>query len=121
MDLTTVALGYGLEYSFSIHERARQAALLGDTELQHPTISASTNAWAAREAWMQMDAKYGSRDMRGPLWETLNALILLLGGVDLFMMTHPAAIRTVRDILDDLMNPRLVHNDQMALWAEMKI
>jgi acetyl-CoA decarbonylase/synthase, CODH/ACS complex subunit delta len=121
MDLTTVALGYGLEYSFSIHERARQAALLGDTELQHPTISASTNAWAAREAWMQMEAKYGSRDMRGPLWETLNALLLLLGGVDLFMMMHPAAIRTVRDILDDLMNPRLVHDNQMALWAEMKI
>jgi acetyl-CoA decarbonylase/synthase complex subunit delta len=70
---------------------------------------------------MQMEAKYGSRDMRGPLWETLNALILLLGGVDLFMMMHPAAIRTVRDILDDLMNPRLVNNDQMALWAEMKI
>jgi acetyl-CoA decarbonylase/synthase complex subunit delta len=121
MDLTTVALGYGLEYSFSIHERARQAALMGDPELQHPTISASTNAWAAREAWMQMDARYGSRDMRGPLWETLNALLLLLGGVDLFMMMHPAAIRTVRDILDDLMNPRLVNHDRMALWAEMKI
>ena len=48
MDLTTVALGYGLEYSFSIHERARHAALMGDAELQHPTISGSTNAWAAR-------------------------------------------------------------------------
>jgi len=121
MDLTTVALGYGLEYSFSIHERARHAALMGDFELQHPTISASTNAWAAREAWMQMDAKYGSRDMRGPLWETLNALILLLVGVDLFMMMHPAAIRTVKDVLHDLMNPSPVHHDQMALWAEMRI
>ena len=44
MDPTTVALGYGLEYSFTIHERARHAALMGDTELQQPTISASTNA-----------------------------------------------------------------------------
>ena len=102
MDLTTVALGYGLEYSFTIHERARHAALMGDTELQHPTISASTNAWAAREAWMQMEAKYGSKDMRGPIWETLNALILLLAGVDLFMMMHPAAIRTVKDVVSDL-------------------
>ena len=43
MDLTTAALGYGLEYSFTIHERARMAALMGDSELQHPVISGTTN------------------------------------------------------------------------------
>ncbi|HRY74676.1 MAG TPA: CO dehydrogenase/acetyl-CoA synthase subunit delta [Methanoregulaceae archaeon] len=121
MDLTTVALGYGLEYSFSIHERARHAALMGDIELQHPTISASTNAWAAREAWMQMEAKYGSKDMRGPIWETLNALTLLLAGVDLFMMMHPAAIRTMRDIAADLMKPGKAETGSVARWAEAKI
>ncbi len=99
MDLTTVALGYGLEYSFSIHERARYAALMGDGELAHPVISASANAWAAREAWMQMPAEYGPRELRGPIWETLNAVTLLLAGVDLFMMMHPAAVLTVRDVI----------------------
>jgi len=121
MDLTTVALGYGLEYSFTIHERARHAALMGDTELQHPTISASTNAWAAREAWMQMDAKYGSKHMRGPIWETLNALILLLTGVDLLMMMHPAAIRTIRDVTTDLMNHRTAAKPAPVSWADMRI
>ncbi|MGD1004041.1 MAG: CO dehydrogenase/acetyl-CoA synthase subunit delta [Methanoregulaceae archaeon] len=121
MDLTTVALGYGLEYSFTIHERARHAALMGDTELQHPTISASTNAWAAREAWMQMDAKYGSKDMRGPIWETLNALILLLAGVDLFMMMHPAAIRTVKDVVSDLVKESSAKPEQIAQWASKRI
>jgi acetyl-CoA decarbonylase/synthase complex subunit delta len=105
IDLTTVALGYGLEYSFTIHERARLAALMGDAELQHPTISASTNAWAAREAWLDMDPKYGSREFRGPLWETVNALTLLLAGVDLFMMMHPAAVHTVRSVASRLMQP----------------
>lgn len=105
MDLTTVALGYGLEYSFTIHERARIAALMGDAELQHPTISASTNAWAAREAWMEIDGRYGSRDVRGPLWETLNALILLLAGVDLFLMMHPSAVQTLRTVSSRLMHP----------------
>lgn len=99
MDLTTVALGYGLEYSFTIHERARYAALMGDGELAHPVISASANAWAAREAWMQMPAEYGPRELRGPIWETLNAVTLLLAGVDLFMMMHPAAVLTVRDVI----------------------
>ncbi|MGB9176796.1 MAG: CO dehydrogenase/acetyl-CoA synthase subunit delta [Methanoregula sp.] len=121
MDLTTVALGYGLEYSFTIHERARYAALRGDTELQHPTISASTNAWAAREAWMKMDARFGARDIRGPLWETLNALTLLLAGVDILMMMHPAAIRTVRETVSSLMKHEPVNADRIADWAGARI
>ncbi len=106
MDLTTVALGYGLEYSFTIHERARVAALMGDAELQHPTISASTNAWAAREAWMEIDGRYGSREVRGPLWETVNGLTLLLAGVDLFLMMHPSAVQTMRSVSSWLMHPQ---------------
>ena len=99
MDLTTVALGYGLEYSFTIHERARYAALMGDTELAHPVISAATNAWAAREAWMDMAPEYGPRELRGPAWETINALTLLLAGIDIFMMMHPASVLTLRDVI----------------------
>lgn len=121
MDLTTVALGYGLEYSFTIHERARHAALMGDTELQHPTISASTNAWAAREAWMQMDPKYGPRELRGPLWETINAITLMLAGVDIFMMMHPAAIRTCRDTAAMLVKNEEKVPEQLVHWATMKI
>lgn len=102
MDLTTAALGYGLEYSYTIYERARHAALMGDRELQHPVISASTNAWAAREAWIQMDPIYGPKEFRGPLWETVTALALLLAGVDMFMMMHPAAVRTVREVVQAL-------------------
>ena len=121
MDLTTVALGYGLEYSFTIHERARYAALRGDAELQHPTISASTNAWAAREAWMKMDARFGARDIRGPLWETLNALTLLLAGVDVLMMMHPAAIRTVRETVSSFMKHEPVNAEQISNWAGARI
>jgi acetyl-CoA decarbonylase/synthase, CODH/ACS complex subunit delta len=102
MDLTTVALGYGLEYSFTIHERARYAALMGDSELAHPVISAATNAWAAREAWMTMAPEYGPRELRGPVWEALNALTLLLAGIDLFMMMHPASVLTLKDVIHRL-------------------
>jgi acetyl-CoA decarbonylase/synthase complex subunit delta len=100
MDLTTVALGYGLEYSFTIHERARYAALMGDAELAHPVISAATNAWAAREAWMKMPPQYGPRELRGPIWETINAITLLMAGIDLFLMMHPAAVLTIRDLIE---------------------
>ena len=121
MDLTTAALGYGLEYSFSIHERARLAALAGDSELQHPTLSGSTNAWAAREAWMKMGPEWEPRELRGPIWETVTALVLLLAGVDVFMMMHPAAIRTVKEVIKNLMNPAQEKHSEMVDWVSIRV
>jgi acetyl-CoA decarbonylase/synthase, CODH/ACS complex subunit delta len=102
MDTTTAALGYGFEYAFTVMERARLSALMGDEELQHPLSSGTTNAWAAREAWMKMTPEWGPRELRGPLWETVTALTLLLAGVDVFMMMHPAAVRTLKETLNRL-------------------
>jgi len=122
MDLTTVALGYGLEYSFTIHERARYAALMGDAELAHPVISAATNAWAAREAWMKMAPEYGPRELRGPVWETINALTLLLAGVDLFMMMHPASVLTLKDVIRRLGTAAPSDNTEPARdWVGVRI
>lgn len=120
MDLTTSALGYGLEYSFSIYERARYAALMGDNELAHPVVTAATNAWAAREAWMDLAPKYGPRELRGPLWETINALILLLAGVDLFMMMHPAAVQTIRDAMQRLSTPLQEPPEWIHDWVNVR-
>ncbi|CAJ35413.1 CO dehydrogenase/acetyl-CoA synthase subunit delta [Methanocella arvoryzae] len=122
MDLTTVALGYGLEYSFSIHERARQAALLGDDELQQPTISAASNAWVAREARTKMDPVYGPREFRGPLWETLNALTLVLAGVDIFMVAHPATLKTLKEIIQMLIRKETVPSPEANMcWSTARI
>ena len=121
MDLTTAALGYGLEYSFTIHERARLAALMGDSELQHPTVSGSTNAWAAREAWMQMDPKYGPKEFRGPVWEAVTALSLLLAGVDLFMMMHPAAVHAMKEAIQEMLTPGKAQSDRITDWINMRL
>jgi len=120
MDLTTAALGYGIEYSFSIHERARLAALSGDEELQHPTSSGSTNAWAAREAWMKLGPEWEPRELRGPLWETITSLVMLLAGVDMFMMMHPAAIHTVKEVINDLLNRGRARPEAIADWITVK-
>jgi acetyl-CoA decarbonylase/synthase complex subunit delta len=103
MDTTTAALGYGLDYAFTVMERARIAGLKGDDELNHPLSSGSTNAWAAREAWMKMGPQWAPRELRGPIWETITAQTLLLTGVDYFMMMHPAAVVEVRKMIDNLM------------------
>lgn len=121
MDLTTAALGYGLEYSFSIHERARLAAIMGDPELQHPTLSGSTNAWAARESWMKMGPEWEPRELRGPVWETVTALMLLLAGVDVFMMMHPAAVRTMKEIINRLMRMGKAKAEEISDWVSIRI
>ena len=121
MDLTTAALGYGLEYSFTIHERARMAALMGDSELQHPVLAGTTNAWAAREAWIKLGPEWEPRSLRGPLWETLTALTLLLAGVDLFMMMHPDAIRTMKKVVEQLMTRGKAKPEKIANWVNAKI
>jgi acetyl-CoA decarbonylase/synthase complex subunit delta len=120
-DLTTAALGYGLDYAFTNMERARLAALMGDPELAHPMSSGTTNAWAAREAWMEMAPEWEPRELRGPLWEITTALTLLLAGVDLFMMMHPAAVKTLKDITDQLLGGNSGDADKLAEWVSFKI
>ncbi len=103
MDTATASLGYGLEFTFTLMERVRLAALMGDYELQHPMASGVTNAWFAREAWKKMAPEWEPRELRGPLWETVTALTSLLAGVDYFMMMHPLAVKTVKDVIEKLM------------------
>jgi len=121
IDTTTAALGYGLDYAFSIMERTRLAGLMGDPELQHPMSSGTTNAWAAREAWMKMAPEWGPRELRGPIWETVTAVTLLLAGVDYFMMMHPAAVKTVKDLIEELVGGNKASPEKIADWVSVKI
>ncbi len=120
MDLTTAALGYGLDYAFTNMERARMGGLMGDVELAHPMSSGTTNAWAAREAWLKMPAEWEPRELRGPLWEVTTALTLALAGVDLFMMMHPAAVKTVKDVTAKLVNGKKADACKFLDWLAVK-
>lgn len=120
MDLTTAALGYGLDYAFTNMERARLAGLMGDTELAHPMSSGTTNAWAAREAWLKMSQEWEPRELRGPLWELTTAVTLLLAGVDLFMMMHPAAVKTLKDIVKNLTAGKKTDPEKYLDWLSIK-
>ena len=50
MDPNTGALGYGLEYTYSVMERLRLAALMGDAMTQQPMICT-----VGEEAWRQKE------------------------------------------------------------------
>ncbi|MEM1525438.1 MAG: CO dehydrogenase/acetyl-CoA synthase subunit delta [Nitrososphaerales archaeon] len=121
MDTNTGALGYGLEYGFTVMERARLAALKGDEELQQPLLSGSTNAWGARESWLKMDPEWEPRELRGPLWEFTTGLAMMLAGADYIMMMHPASIQTLKDIINYLTSGQITHDLDISNWVSAKI
>ena len=102
MDPTSAPLGYGIEYAYSVMERLRMSALLGDGEIQSPMCCATANSWGAREAWRPAP-ELGPRKYRGPIWETVAALSFLMAGSDIYIMLHPGAIRTMKDAVGWLM------------------
>jgi acetyl-CoA decarbonylase/synthase complex subunit delta len=101
MDPLQAGLGYGLEYSYSIIERLRLGALLGDAMLQLPIVCDTTRSWDAREA---TDESYpGEVTTRGMLWEATTAISALTAGANVLIMRHPKAVEIVRNTIDKLM------------------
>jgi len=97
-DPTTAALGWSLEYSYSVFERIRLLALQGDELLQTPLLCAACNAWTARESYVE-DTTLGPRELRGVLWEAVTAVAHIMAGADLVLMLHPEAMSLVRSHL----------------------
>ena len=106
MDPNTGALGYGLEYTYSVMERLRLAALMGDTMTQQPMLCAvGEEAWRQKEARVAegVPAAWGELATRGVVWEVTTATALLHAGADIVVLRHPRAIGAVRSAVDALM------------------
>lgn len=93
----TGALGYGLEYTYSIMERTRLAGLSGDNMLSMPMIS-----FVGQEAWRTKEAKTGRMDT-GVLWEIATATAYLNSGADILVMNHPKAVEEIKKTIKQLM------------------
>ena len=106
MDPTTGALGYGLEYTYSVMERLRLAALGGDKMTSMPMICT-----VGEEAWRQKEAKTseGVPDTWGPLaeralrWEEMTAISLLQSGANIIVLRHPSTVEKVQSAITRLM------------------
>jgi len=99
----TGALGYGMEYSYSIQERQRLAALSGDKMMAMPVIcDVGYESWRAKEAKLVEAPGWGSADDRGPMWEVTTAVCLLQAGVDIIRMRHPRAVADVKNFIDQI-------------------
>jgi acetyl-CoA decarbonylase/synthase complex subunit delta len=104
IDPTTGGLGYGLEYSYSVMERLRMAALAqGDDKLQLPIINNLGNeVWKCKEAKLSAEEAplLGDPEKRGILMEAVGAVAYLMSGSNVLIMRHPESIRLVRSYID---------------------
>ena len=85
IDPLTGGLGYGLEYTYSVMERIRLAALGGDVMLNSPMIClVGEEAWKAKEAKVSgaKEPLWGDERPRGIHWELATALALIEAGAE---------------------------------------
>jgi len=96
MDPTTGALGYGIEYGYSVMERLRLAALQGDAMTQFPMIvTPGFEAWKTKESKVGQGVPeaWGDWQNRAINWEVLTAATLLESGADIVVVRHPESLR----------------------------
>lgn len=106
MDPTTGAVGYGIEYGYSVMERLRLAALQGDRMTQLPMlVTPGFEAWKTKEAKVGagVPEAWGDWAERGITWETLTTVSLLESGADIVVLRHPESVKRVRIAIEGLM------------------
>jgi len=106
VDPTTGALGYGLEYAYSVMERLSLAALQGDGMTNMPMIlNPGREAWRVKESMAQegIPAEWGGNEDRGVTWEAVTTLALIEAGANILVMRHPRAVELIKEAIDRLM------------------
>lgn len=101
-------LGYGIEYAYSIMERARLGALANDKMLSMPmicTVGYEANRAKEANAVEEEFPGWGDLKERAILWEVMTASALLQAGASILLMRNPDAVKLVRENIEDMMVP----------------
>ncbi len=100
------ALGYGLEYTYSVMERIRLAALAQNDEVMQPPMFGDVGmyVWKIKETQASEETlpEWGSLEERAVLWEAMTAVGLMIAGAELFVMRHPKAVELVERFVDEM-------------------
>jgi acetyl-CoA decarbonylase/synthase complex subunit delta len=94
IDPMSSALGYGMEYSFTIMERTKHIGVMfGDNTMQMPVI-----ADLGGESWKTKQAKANKE--QGILWECTTAMSLLLAGANILVLRHPDSCKYMKEAIE---------------------
>jgi acetyl-CoA decarbonylase/synthase complex subunit delta len=105
-DPMSSALGYGLEYTYSVMERIKLAALSQNDDTMQPPMVADVGmyVWKIKETQApEADLpEWGSLPERGIAWEAITAASLLIAGSELLIMRHPRAVEAVEKFIEEM-------------------
>jgi acetyl-CoA decarbonylase/synthase complex subunit delta len=90
IDPLTSALGYGMEYGFSLIERVKQIGIMTKDSMTMMPIIANLGG----ECWKSKQAKENKE--QGLLWEGITALSFLLAGANILVLRHPETLKLVK-------------------------
>jgi acetyl-CoA decarbonylase/synthase, CODH/ACS complex subunit delta len=96
IDPYTGALGYGFEYSYSVMERIRYAALKGDQDLAMPMISAAIDSLNIKEV---RDAPADLQDEISIMWEFYAGFSAAIAGAAIICVRHPRTVPLLKEAL----------------------
>ena len=94
IDPESAALGYGMEYSFSLMERVKQIGIITKDSMTMMPIIADLGA----ECWKTKQAKENKE--QGLLWEGTTALSLLLAGANILVLRHPDTLKLIKELIE---------------------
>jgi acetyl-CoA decarbonylase/synthase complex subunit delta len=94
IDPLSSALGYGMEYSFSLIERVKQIGVITKDSMTMMPIIANLGM----ECWKTKQAKENQE--QGLLWEGMTALSLLLAGANILVLRHPETLKLIKDTVE---------------------
>ncbi len=106
MDPMTGAIGYGIEYTYSVMERIRLTALGGDKMLCAPMIVSPGQECIKVKECKAPEAdfpEWGDLAQRAAAWELNTATNLLYAGADLLIMYNPEAAMATKRTINKLM------------------
>ncbi len=107
VDPTASALGYGLEYTYSVIERIRAAGLVQNDAMMQPPMFLDLAAvvWKIKEVKASEEdlPEWGDRSERSIHWEASTAISMLMAGAEILVMASPRAVQAVEQTLDQLM------------------
>ena len=100
------ALSYGLEYTYSVMERIKLAALAQNDPVLQPPMLADVGmyVWKVKETQAAESdlPEWGDLAQRGIAWEAVTASSFLVSGADLLILRHPAAVEAVLKFIAEM-------------------
>ncbi|MDD3013196.1 MAG: acetyl-CoA decarbonylase/synthase complex subunit delta [Candidatus Gastranaerophilales bacterium] len=96
------ALGYGIDYAYSVIERIRLAAFDGDTMLNMPISTfIGIETWKTKEAKSEnVPDEWGNIKTRAISWECITASSMITAGADLIVLYHPDSVLYLKKLIE---------------------